>query len=290
MAEGDTNVAEGNAARVYALANQKGGVGKTTTAVSLAAFLGGAGVRVLLVDMDPQASASSSLNIDKDSVPASVYDVLMGRRTLRSVVLRNARLHIDVAPASPALANAEVELVSEIGREHRLRTALEEALALYDYILIDCPPSLGLLTVNALTAARDGAIVPIQCEYLALQGLGHLLRAINLVRAHLNPETKVRGLLMTMFDPRTNLSQEVVDEVRAHFPDLVFGTVIPRNVRLSEAPSHGEPILTYAPNSAGAVAYAAFAEELLRGDDRMLSAGRVPRAHSAAAPAGSAES
>ncbi len=255
------------AARIYALTNQKGGVGKTTTAVNLAAYIGHAGVRVLLVDMDPQANASSSLNIKKDSVPASVYDALMGRRPLRSVVLRNARLRLDVAPAAPALASAEVELVSEIGREGRLHAALAEVSDIYDYILIDCPPSLGLLTVNALTAAKSGVIVPVQCEYLALEGLGELLRAVNLIRAHLNPEIKLRGLLMTMFDPRTNLSQEVVDEVRAHFPDLVFKTVVPRNVRLSEAPSHGEPILTYAPNSAGAAAYAAFAEELLAGDD-----------------------
>ena len=263
-------------ARVYALANQKGGVGKTTTAVSLAAFMGRAGVRVLLVDMDPQANATSSVNINKDQVPASVYDALAGRRSLRWVVLRNARLRLDVAPASPALAGAEAELAGEIGRERRLHTALEEVDDLYDYVLIDCPPNLGLLTVNGLAAARDGVIVPIQCEYLALEGLGQLLRAINLIRAHLNPSIRVRGMLMTMYDPRTNLSQEVVNEVRAHFPDLVFKTIIPRNVRLSEAPSHGEPILTYAPNSTGASAYAAFTEELLLGDDMVLSAQRVP--------------
>ena len=270
-------------ARIYAVANQKGGVGKTTTAVNLAAFIGHAGLRVLLVDIDPQANATSSVNIDKDQAQASVYEVLVGRRALRSAALRNARLRLDVAPAATALSSAEVELAGVPGRERRLSDALREVEAVYDYILIDCPPSLGLLTTNALVAARAGVIVPLQCEYLALNGLGQLLRYVNLVRSRLNPDLKVRGLLMTMYDPRTRLSQEVVDEVRAHFPKLVFRTVVPRNVRFSEAPSFGEPIITYAPNSAGAAAYAALTDELLTGDGMKPSAERAQEAEPAAA-------
>jgi len=252
--------------KIYALANQKGGVGKTTTAVNLGAYLAQAGKRVLIVDGDPQANATSSLGLDKSQVETSVYDALVRDVPLNKIVLRSPELGLYLAPSSPALAGAEVELVGVLAREYRLRQALEPVVTPYDYVFIDCPPSLGLLTVNALTAAADGVIIPVQCEYLALEGLSQLYHTVELVRARLNPNLKVRGFLMTMFDGRTNLAQQVVDEVRRHFGSRVFNSVIPRSVRLGEAPSHGQPICTYAPRSTGAVAYAALAQELLAGD------------------------
>lgn len=256
---------------IYALANQKGGVGKTTTAVNLAAYLAEWGQCVLLVDVDPQANATSSLGIDKRTVRISTYELLMGEASALEVLLPTKQRGLDLLPAAPALAGATVELVNLPQREQRLRQALERLRERYDYILIDCPPSLGLLTVNALTAA-DGVIVPVQCEYLALEGLSQLARAIELVRRALNPQLRLRGLLMTMYDARTALARQVIEEVYKHFPGRVFRTVIPRSVRLSEAPSYGESILTYAPTSAGALAYAAFARELLAGDGRPVSA------------------
>jgi chromosome partitioning protein len=252
--------------KIYALANQKGGVGKTTTAINLGAYLAQAGQRVLIVDIDPQANATSSLGLDKHQLETSIYDALIGEVPLTRVILRSPELGLFLVPSSPALAGAEVELVGMLAREYRLQQALDPVVSSYDYVLIDCPPSLGLLTVNALTAARDGVIIPVQCEYLALEGLSQLYQTIELVHARLNSGLEVRGMLMTMFDGRTNLAQQVVDEVRRHFGERTFSSVIPRSVRLSEAPSYGQPIATYAPRSAGALAYAAMAQEVLAGD------------------------
>ena len=253
--------------RVYALTNQKGGVGKTTTTISVGVYLAASGRKVLVVDADPQANATSSLGIDKGALTRSIYDVLVGGMRMEQVITLTKRLGLDLAPSSPALAGAGVELVNMTAREHRLQRALKPLRERYDYILIDSPPSLGLLTVNTLTAA-DGVIIPIQCEYLALEGLTQLLRTVELVQRNLNPRLTVRGMLLTMYDARTNLSRQVVDEVRTHFDSLVFKTIIPRSVRLSEAPSHGETILSYAPESAGAQAYQALTAELLRSEDK----------------------
>lgn len=250
-------------ARVYTVTNQKGGVGKTTTAVNLGAALAELGQHVLLIDIDPQANATSCVGIDKYAVGLSIYDVLVNERRLNEAILPSSQQALNIIPSSPDLAGAEVELAAMMNREGRLKRALEEERLSFDMVLIDCPPSLGLLTVNALTAA-DAVIVPVQCEYLALEGLSLLTRTIDLVRRHLNPELKLAGLVMTMHDARTNLSQQVVEEVRQHFPDHSFNAIIPRSIRLSEAPSYGEPILTYAPNSTGAVAYRMLAEEILR--------------------------
>lgn len=258
---------------IYTLANQKGGVGKTTTAVNLAAYLAHWGQRVLLVDIDPQANATSCLGIDKRAVSLSTYDLLVHQAPLDQVVRLTGRVRLDLIPASPTLAGATVELISLPQREHRLRQALEGLDQRYDYVLIDCPPSLGILTVNGLTAAADGVIIPVQCEYLALEGLSQLMRTLDLVRRALNPRLRVRGLVMTMYDSRTTLSRQVVEEVRKHFPGKVFKTIIPRSVRLSEAPSYGEPIISYAPQSAGGLAYAALTRELLAGDGRAMPEG-----------------
>lgn len=252
---------------IYALANQKGGVGKTTTAVNLGAYLVAQGQRVLLLDIDPQANATSSLGIDKRSASPSTYDVLIDDVSLKSAVRSVDQTGLELAPASPNLAGATVELVGMPRREHRLHLAIEELGERYDYVLIDCPPSLGVLTVSGLTAAH-AVIIPVQCEYLALEGLSQLTRTIKLVRRALNPGLTLRGLLMTMYDARTNLSQQVVAEVRRHFGQRVFDAIIPRSVRLSEAPSFAVPISVHAPHSAGAKAYAALAEELLAGDER----------------------
>jgi chromosome partitioning protein len=252
--------------KIYALANQKGGVGKTTTAINLGAYVAQAGHRVLIVDADPQANATSSLGLDKNKIQTSIYDALIHETPLHRAILHSPELGLFLVPSSPALAGAEVELVGMLAREYRLRQALKPAAGRYDYVLIDCPPSLGLLTINALTAADDGVIVPVQCEYLPLEGLSQLYQTLDLVRARLNPRLVVRGMLMTMYDGRTNLSQQVVEEVRSHFGDRTFQAIIPRSVRLSEAPSYGQPICTYAPQSAGAIAYAALAQELLAGD------------------------
>ncbi len=252
-----------NVTRIYAFANQKGGVGKTTTAVNLGAYLADAGRRVLLIDADPQANATSSLGIDPATQTVSLYDALIRRRPLGEAVIPTAQAGLWLVPSAAALAGAEVEMVPLLAREYLLRRALETLDDTYDHILIDCPPSLGLLTINALVAATDGVIVPIQCEYLALEGLGRLWQTIQLVRESLNPQLYISGMVLTMFDARTNLSEQVVREVRTHFPQQTFRTVIPRSVRLSEAPSYGQTILAYAPDSAGAVAYRALAMELL---------------------------
>jgi chromosome partitioning protein len=247
---------------VVAVANQKGGVGKTTTAVNLGAYLA-LGVRVLLIDLDPQANATSSLGLDPNGVERSTYESLIGQAPLAEAIVSSGRMQLDLAPASRALTGAQVELVEMVDREHRLRRALADVRATYDVVLVDCPPSLGILTLNALVAA-DLLLAPVQCEYLALEGVAQLMETIDLVRATLNPRLELLGMLMTMYDPRTRLSSQVVDEVRRHFPEHTFETVIPRSVRLSEAPSYGKPVLEYDPTSRGAGAYADLAQELIR--------------------------
>ena len=249
--------------RIYAVANQKGGVGKTTTAVNLGAYLAAAGKRILLVDVDPQANSTSHLGVDRKSLPVSTYNVLLDGVPAANAILLTQQVHLDLLPSAPSLAGAEVELVGMLAREHRLARALAPITDRYDYVIIDCPPSLGLLTINALVAARDGVLIPVQCEYLALEGLGHLLKTIYMVRDNLNPGLTIAGVVLTMYDSRTNLSKQVVEEVRRYFPAYVFQTVVPRTVRLSEAPSYGETILNYAPATAGAAAYQALAEEVL---------------------------
>ena len=257
--------------RIYTLVNQKGGVGKTTTAINLAAYLAKLGQRVLVVDLDPQANATSCLGVDKHGVQSSTYEVIINEDAPAGFILFNERLQLSLLPSSPALAGAEVELVEEPGREFRLRNALDSLDDKFDYILIDCPPSLGLLTVNGLVAAEDGVLVPVQCEYLALEGLGQLTQTIQRVQSSLFPGLRVRGVVLTMYDPRTNLSHDVVREVNNHFPGQVFKSVVPRSIRLAEAPSYGLPISAYSPSSVGAQAYEALAKELLQGDGVAVS-------------------
>ncbi|MBK8823745.1 MAG: ParA family protein [Anaerolineales bacterium] len=252
--------------KIYTLVNQKGGVGKTTTTINLGAYLAQLGQRVLVVDLDPQANATSCLGVDKLGVQGGTYEALLGDPNIASYILLNERLKLSILPSSPSLAGAEIELVDELAREVRLRKAIQLVSDKFDYVLIDCPPSLGLLTVNGLMAAINGVIVPVQCEYLALEGLGQLTQTIERVRSLLFPELVVRGVVLTMFDSRTNLSTDVVAEVNRHFPDQVFKSVIPRSIRLAEAPSYGLPISAYAPTSVGALAYEALAKELLKSD------------------------
>jgi len=246
-------------ADVIAIANQKGGVGKTTTAINLGAWLALRGQRVLLIDIDPQANATSGLGVTAER--GSIYDAMSGQAPLAALIVGSSEPGLDVVPSSQDLSGAEIELVEAEGREYYLRRLIEPILTDWDFILFDCPPSLGLLTVNALTAAGQ-VIIPVQCEYLALEGLGHLAGTLERVRRGLNPALRLQGLVMTMFDPRTTLAHQVVAEVRRHFPQA-FQTVIPRSVRLSEAPSHGLSIAAYAPASSGATAYADLADELL---------------------------
>jgi chromosome partitioning protein len=258
-------------ARIYTLVNQKGGVGKTTTAINLGAYLAQFGQRVLIVDLDPQANATSCLGVDKHTVNGGTYESLMNGAPAAGFILHNPTLKLSLLPSSPALAGAEVELVNEYGRELRLRKAIAPLMERYDYILIDCPPSLSLLTVNGLTAAIDGIIIPVQCEYLALEGLGQLMQTIQRVRAGIYPELKVRGVVMTMFDSRTHLATDVVNEVRKFFDNQVFNAIVPRSIRLAEAPSYGVPISAYAPDSNGAHAYEALARELMQSDGVTIS-------------------
>lgn len=247
--------------QTLALANQKGGVGKTTTAVNLAFCLAEQGYRILLVDLDPQGNTTSSMNLEKQELELSAYDLLLGESEADPAILRDVRPNLDLIGANSALAGAEVELVSLNRREQRLNRALQPVTGDYDLTVIDCPPSLGLLTVNALTAS-DEVIIPIQCEYLALEGLMQLINSMDLVKRRLNPALDVLGVVMTMYDARTRLSAQVVDNVRRYFPSRLFHTVVPRSVRLAEAPSHGQTILEYAPQSRGAEAYRALTREI----------------------------
>ena len=252
----------------FAVVNQKGGVGKTTTAVNLAACVAVSGKRVLLVDTDPQGNASSGVGVVKSAVDQCVYDVLINDVPIEQVIVPTETPGLSLVPAKLDLAGAEIELMSMMSRETKLKQALSRVQDQYEYIIIDCPPSLGLLTINVLTAARY-IILPIQCEYYALEGISQLLRTVELVQQHLNPQLEVAKVLLTMFDYRTNLSQQVVDEVRGAFGQKVSPVVVPRNVRLSEAPSHGKPIIGYDPRSKGAEAYTKFAEEVVAfGEER----------------------
>lgn len=248
------------AARIVTFVNQKGGVGKTTTAVSLAAALGRRGQRVLLVDLDPQANATSALGVDARDRDG-VYEALLEEIAAESCVMESGEKGVDIIPASAALAGAEVELVPVMARERRLTNALNPLRKSYDWIFIDCPPSLGLLTINALTAS-DSVLIPVQCEYMALEGLSRLMETLDLVRRNLRPQLSILGVVLTMYDSRTRLAQQVVDEVRSHFTQA-FETVIPRAVRLSEAPSHGQSIFRYEPSGRAATAYDALAGEML---------------------------
>ncbi|KAA0948839.1 ParA family protein [Sporosarcina sp. ANT_H38] len=249
--------------RIIAIANQKGGVGKTTTSVNLSACLAHIGKKVLLIDTDPQGNATSGVGVNKGEVQQCIYDILIDDVNIKDVIRSTKVENLDIVPATISLAGAEIELVSTISREVRMKHAIQEAKNLYDYIIIDCPPSLGLLTINALTAA-DSIIIPVQCEYYALEGLSQLLSTIRLVQKHLNEDLMIDGVLLTMFDARTNLGIQVIEEVKKYFQDKVYKTIIPRNVRLSEAPSHGEPIIIYDSRSRGAEVYLDLAKEVVR--------------------------
>ncbi len=251
--------------KIITIANQKGGVGKTTTCVNLAASLAATKRRVLLVDMDPQGNATMGSGVDKNDLELSVCEVLLGENTIQQVTLKSPEAGFDLLPSNGDLTAAEVQLMNKIGRERQLTLALETVSDEYDYILIDCPPSLNMLTVNALVAS-NGVVIPMQCEYYALEGLTALLDTIEQIRVSVNPKIKVEGLLRTMYDPRNNLSNDVSSELVEHFGDTVYRTVIPRNIRLAEAPSFGQPILQYDKNSRGSMAYLALAGEVLRRD------------------------
>ena len=250
--------------KIISVANQKGGVGKTTTTVNLSTILAKKGKKVLLIDTDPQGNATSGLGVSKD-VELSVYDILIGDTEFDETLQETAIKNLKVCPSNISLAGAEVQLVSMMSREQRLKTKLDKIKDQYDYILIDCPPSLGLVTLNAFTAS-DSVLIPVQCEYFALEGLGQLLNTVNLVKKHLNKNLEIEGALLTMYDARTNLSNQVVKEVKKYFEDKVYKTVIPRNVRLSEAPSYGMPIIEYDPKSAGAEHYMMLADEVIEND------------------------
>ena len=247
--------------KIIAVANQKGGVGKTTTSVNLSAAFAEMGKRVLMIDCDPQGNATSGLGIEKDGLELSIYDALINDTPMEEIIIQT-QFGLDVVPSVMDLAGAEVELVNLEDKQYRLKKAVELVKEKYDYILIDCPPSLGHVTLNALTAA-DSVLLPLQCEFYALEGLSQLLSTVQLVQEQLNEKLRIEGLVLTMYDSRTNLAEQVVEEVKTHFPDMVYATKIPRNVRLSEAPSFGKPIFAYASSSKGAQAYMSLAEEVI---------------------------
>lgn len=249
-------------ARIISVANQKGGVGKTTTTVNLGACLAQDGKKVLLIDSDAQGNATSGLGVRKPDVKQDIYDVLVNEVSIKETIIKTSRKNLSIVPATLQLAGAEIELTSMMARESRLKSALAEVSDEYDFILVDCPPSLGHLTINAFTAS-DAILIPVQCEYYALEGLSQLLNTVRLVQKHFNPGLEIEGVLLTMYDARTNLGAEVVEEVRRYFQEKVYDTIIPRNVRLSEAPSHGKPIIDYDPRSKGAEVYQALAKEVL---------------------------
>ncbi len=254
-------------AQIISVANQKGGVGKTTTTVNLGACLASLGKKVLLVDMDAQGNATSGVGIRKPDVTQDIYDVLVNELPIADATLVTEHENLSIVPATLQLAGAEIELTSMMARESRLKGSLAEVTDLYDYILIDCPPSLGHLTINSFTAS-DSILIPVQCEYYALEGLSQLLNTVRLVQKHFNPELEIEGVLLTMYDARTNLGNEVVEEVRKYFREKVYETIIPRNIRLSEAPSHGMPIIDYDPRSRGAEVYQALAKEVVNREEK----------------------
>jgi len=249
-------------ARIITIFNQKGGVGKTTTAINLSACIAYKGKKVLLIDNDPQGNTTSGLGFDKRKLKKSTYDILINQEKIKNVILKTQIENLDLCPSNIQLAGAEIELVPVISRETRMKEAISPEIDKYDFIIIDCPPSLGLLTINSLTAANT-ILVPIQCEYYALEGLSQLMETVKLVKKHLNPDLDVEGVVLTMFDARTNLSIQVVDEVKKYFKNKVYRTVIPRNVRLSEAPSYGLPIILYDAKSKGAECYMDLADEVI---------------------------
>lgn len=253
--------------KVIAIANQKGGVGKTTTSINLSTVLAKRNKKVLMIDADPQGNATSGFGIEKE-FESSVYDVLINDISMKATILQTNIKNLYICPSDINLAGAEVELVSMMSREQRLKEKLEEVRDMFDYVIIDCPPSLGLITLNAFTAANS-VLIPVQCEYYALEGLGQLINTINLVKKHLNKDLDIEGALLTMFDTRTNLSKQVVDEVNKYFENKVFKTVIPRNVKLSEAPSYGLPIALYDPRSKGAKCYEKFGRELIKKNEEV---------------------
>ncbi|MDN4071432.1 MULTISPECIES: ParA family protein [Fictibacillus] len=255
-------------AKTIAIANQKGGVGKTTTSVNLGACLAYFGKKVLLVDIDPQGNATSGVGVDKGDIDQCIYNVLVDDAEVKDIILETICEGLHILPSTIQLAGAEIELVPTISREVRLKRALSSVSSQYDFIIIDCPPSLGLLTINSLTAA-DAVLIPVQCEYYALEGLSQLLNTVRLVQKHLNTDLTIDGVLLTMLDARTNLGIQVIEEVKKYFQDKVYTTIIPRNVRLSEAPSHGKPIIIYDPKSRGAEVYLELAKEVIGSGERV---------------------